>query len=231
MRKKIFLLLLSAITLHAQSVYLPATHRVYKFLDRMEAMQVISDYRDAVKPMTRKDIARFLIQIDTTGKELTEIDQEEMYFYKEEFFQELQNLKYENLIEERWHLYQYQSEPTKLNVDLVGGYSKQWRGDSKDTKISSNGISAYGYVGNSFGSSFYFRDNHEAGSYLDPIKSLTPIPAEVVSKDQRPSFFEYDNIDAQLTFDYDFLTISVEKIANVWGEGERGNIILSTRFL
>ena len=44
--------------LFAQTVYLPATHEVYKFLDDMAAKQIISDYRDAVKPLSRQVIAK-----------------------------------------------------------------------------------------------------------------------------------------------------------------------------
>ncbi|MFA6440563.1 MAG: hypothetical protein WCX28_14750, partial [Bacteriovoracaceae bacterium] len=117
MKKLLFIVI--PFLLYSQSVYLPATHPVYHYLDKMEAKQVIVGYRDAVKPMSRETIARFIIQIDTTSLPTTAVEQEEQFYYKEEFFQELENLGYENLIEERWHLYQYKSDPGSFNVDLI----------------------------------------------------------------------------------------------------------------
>lgn len=228
--KKIFsALLLLPLFLMAQSVYLPSAHSVYQFLDRMEAKQIITDYRDAVKPLSRSDIARFLIQIDTTDQILSEVDQDQIFFYKEEFFQELQNLQYENLIEERWHLYQYQSEPANFNVDVIGGYTYHIRADKKNTNVTSNGFSTYGYVGKQLGLFFYLRDNHEAGTYLDPKHSLTPNPAVVPSRNLIPRYFEHDEIDAQVNVDVGFVTLSVEKMANTWGDGQRGSLILSDK--
>lgn len=227
--------------LYAQSVYLPATHQVYTYLDKMEAKQIILGYRDEMKPLTRESIAEFLIQIDTTSMTMTDIEMEEQFFYKEEFYQELVNLGYENVIEERWHLYQYIGNPGKFNFDLVGGFSYHERPDKKNTKITSNGLNAYGYIGDKTGAYFNFRDNHESGSFVDPVISVppasagviirkySPIPAEVVSRNFFPRFVEYDQIDAQLNVDLSFATISVEKMHNVWGAGERGNIILSNK--
>ena len=100
--------------LHAQSVYLPATHSVYKYLDKMEAKQVIVGYRDAVKPLSREVIARFIIQIDTTSMPLTQIEQEEQFYYKEEFFQELENIGYENIM----HLFNRKCHKIQININL-----------------------------------------------------------------------------------------------------------------
>ena len=61
------LLLLFPIILSSQSVYLSATHPIYKYLDKMEAKQVIVGYRDAVKPLSREAIAKFIVQIHTNS--------------------------------------------------------------------------------------------------------------------------------------------------------------------
>jgi len=230
MKKILFLLLFPACHLLSQTVYLPVTHRVYNFLDRMEAKKVITDYRDAVKPLSRSAIARFLIQVDTSSSQtLTEVDRDQVFFFKEEFFQELQNLQYENLIEERWHLYQYQSEPSIFNVDVIGGYTYRIRADKKNTNVTSNGISTYGYVGKQVGAFFSYRDNREAGTFLDPRHSFTPEPAVVPSRSLLPRFFEYDESNAQVNVDVGFITLTVEKMPNRWGDGQRGTLILSDK--
>ncbi|MBI2428812.1 MAG: hypothetical protein HYV29_08465 [Ignavibacteriales bacterium] len=215
--------------LFAQSVYLPPTHQVYKYLDKMEAKQVIVGYRDEVKPMTRETIARFLVQIDTTSHMITDVEQEEQYFYKEEFYQELVNVGYENVIEERWHPYQYKSTIGNFNFNVSGGYTYHARGDGKYTTVTSNGAFTYGYIGENVGTYFYFRDNHEAGSFRDPQRILSPIPAEVPSRTFAGRFFEYSTIETQVNIDAGFVTLSLEKMPNVWGSGERGTIILSNK--
>ena len=215
--------------LFSQSVYEPVTDQVYHFLDRMEAKQIITDYRDVVKPISRETLAKFLIQIDTTSVTLSDVDREQLNYYKEEYYQELQNLGYQNLIEERWHLYNYESDPADINLDLVGGYTYHIRADGKNTRVTSNGLMTYGYVGKNVGAYFYFKDNHEAGTYLDPTRALTPIPAEVPSRNLIPKYFEYTTIEAQVNVDWGFVTLSVEKDHNQWGTGENGTIIFSDK--
>lgn len=222
------LLFLFPLFLSSQSVYLSATHPIYKYLDKMEAKQIIGGYRDAVKPLSREAIAKFIIQIDTTSALLTQVEQEEQFYYKEEFFQELENIGYENIIEERWHLYQYKSDPGNFNIDLIGGYSYHKRADGKHTSITSNGLNVYGYLGKNVGAYFMFRDNSESGSYISSARPLSPEPAQVIARNLG-SFINYDPIDAQVNVSFDFVTFSIEKVHNIWGAGEQGNIILSNK--
>ncbi len=225
---KILLLILFPVTLLSQTVYLPATHPIYPYLDKMEAKQIISGYRDGVKPISREMIARFLVQIDTTSSKLSLVEQDEQFYFKEEFYQELEQIGYENIIEERWHLYQYKSEPGRFNVDLIGGYSYQQHANGLFTKTTSNGLGAYGYLGEDFGVNFMFRDNAESGSFMSTTYPLSSKPTQVLSK-TTGSFINYSVIDAQVNMDIGFTTLSAEKMHNVWGAGERGNLILSDK--
>ncbi|MFA6540571.1 MAG: hypothetical protein WCT99_03140 [Bacteroidota bacterium] len=231
MKNKILLILFVGCwcsSMSAQAVYLPATHQVYQFLEKMETKGFIPGFRDAVKPLTRENIARALMQLDSTYTELNEIEQEELAFYKEEFFQELKNLQYDLLLDERWHLYQYESTPGLFNIDLIGGWSYEDRADGKFRRSRHNGLQAYGYAGNNVGIYFYYRDNREAGTYLDNVRQLSPEPAEVVTRGLKGAI-EYDDLDAQMTYQNSFMTLSVEKMHNVWGNGDRGQLILSNK--
>src|SRR5450759_5123372 len=58
----------------AQSVYLHPSHGVYDFLKRMEGKHALTDYRDAVKPITRQDVARYLIVVDEHADQLTSVE-------------------------------------------------------------------------------------------------------------------------------------------------------------
>ncbi len=221
--------------LSAQTVYLPATHEVYKYLDDMAAKQIISDYRDAVKPLSRQSIAKFLIRVDSLKAELTAVEQEQLKFYKEEFYEEMKSLNYNNLSDERWHLYNYESEPSRFMVDLIGSASYDHEADGTVLHTLTNGLSAYGYVGSSVGAYFYYHDSHDGGSYVStlgpqaPLRPLSPLPAAVISNQTVPNEFDYDVFNAQVNVDYGFVTLTAEQMQNVWGAGENGNIILSTK--
>jgi hypothetical protein len=120
MKQSAVLLLLFSIVLqqsHAQSVYLDPSHEVYDFLKRMEGKHTLTDYRDAVKPITRQDVGRYLMVVEEHADQLTAVEKERLQFYKEEFYVELKQLKYDKgLPQERWHLYSYRSAPGTFNL-------------------------------------------------------------------------------------------------------------------
>ena len=215
--------------IYPQSVYLHPSHEVYDFLKRMEGKQIISGYRDAVKPITRQQVAKFLIVIEQHEGELTKVEQDELRFYKEEFYLELGQLNdSKDKPEERWHLYPYRSEGNEYNVDLVGGYSAEANPTKTNTKIRSNGLMAYGYTSNFLGMSLYFRDNEEYGTYTSVRKDMTPIQGQIESA-SKGNTIQYDLADAQFNLDASIFTFSIEKMPNVWGAGYNGNLILSDK--
>lgn len=223
-------------SLTAQSVYLPASHPIYNFLDKMAAKQFITDYRDAVKPLSREAIAKFLITLDSSETKMTSIERDELQFYRKEFFEELKNLKYDKLPEERWHLYHYQSEPSNFVVDLIGGASNDHMADGTTLHSWQNGFSSYGYFGTSLGAYFYYHDNHDGGSYVTslgihqaPLHPLSPLQAAVISLSTSATSYDYDTFNAQLNVDLGFVTLSLEQMSDVWGAGKYGNLILSTK--
>ncbi|HTY10777.1 MAG TPA: capsule assembly Wzi family protein [Bacteroidota bacterium] len=227
-------------SLYAQTVYLPATHEVYKFLDEMAAKQIIGDYRDAVKPLSRHAIAKFLIRVDSLASQLTAVEQGRLKLYKEEFYQELKSLNSTNLPDERWHLYGYQSDPTQVVVDVIGSASENRMADGKKLSETTNGIFGYGYVGSNVGAYFYYHDSHDGGSYVNSagtytgsaasFRPLTPLPAAVITNPGASvSSFDYDVFNAQVNFDLGFVTLTAEQMQNVWGSGENSNIIQSTK--
>ena len=232
-RRCFFILFFCAIAIarsSSQSVYVHPSHEVYDFLKRMDGKRVLTDYRDAVKPITRRDVAAYLIQIDQHTDQLTSVEKQQLEFFKQEFYVELKQLNYgKELPEERWHLYPYRSIPGTFNFDLVGGYSAQANPTNTNTKIWSNGLMGYGYAKDFLGMYLYFRDNHESGTYTSIRNDLTPIQGQIRS-DGTASGFDFDLADAQINFDVaSFLVLSIEKMPNVWGAGYHGNVILSDK--
>lgn len=212
----------------SQAVYLNASHPIYKFLDKMEAKHFITDYRDEVKPITRENIAKFIMQIDSSYNNLTNVERDELVYYKEEFYQELKRLQYDLLLEERFHVYKYESEPTSILLDFEAGFGERRYADGRRVQYKKNGIHFYGTVGDAVGFDFDFHDNHDAGTYLDGARTLTADPGQPVIR-RTNSFIEYSPADVQLTYQHSIFTLSAEKLHNVWGNGENGNLILSTK--
>lgn len=68
-----------------QTENVPANHPVYSFLKRMELKNVISNYRDAVLPLSRKDVAHFIVQIQENKTQLTNTENNFLNDYLIEF--------------------------------------------------------------------------------------------------------------------------------------------------
>ena len=76
----------------SQNVYEPVNSPVYNFLERLTIKGII-DFNSAIKPITRKEIAGYLLQADSMAGELTELERRELEFYGEEFADEINMIK------------------------------------------------------------------------------------------------------------------------------------------
>ena len=77
---------------HSQSVYVPLNHWSYEFIERLEAQKVISGVQNGTRPISRKEMAGYLLQvIEKTGasQHLNQVQQEQLNFLKHEFYEEL----------------------------------------------------------------------------------------------------------------------------------------------
>ncbi|MDI6778950.1 MAG: capsule assembly Wzi family protein [Bacteroidota bacterium] len=72
-----------------QAENVPANHSIYQFLKRMEVKKIISQYHDAVLPLSRKEIAQFILQIKKHKEELTNTEKEILSDFIIEFEYEL----------------------------------------------------------------------------------------------------------------------------------------------
>lgn len=69
----------------AQVETVPAKHPVYAFLKRMEVKGVIERYRDAILPLSRKEVTGFLLDIETASDQLTASERSTSSDYLSEF--------------------------------------------------------------------------------------------------------------------------------------------------
>src|SRR5512139_1381139 len=72
-----------------QAIAVPSHHFIYYVPRKMECLHVIQDYRDAIRSLSRKEVARFLIDAGRSARELGGVDLRRLTFYTEEFGYEL----------------------------------------------------------------------------------------------------------------------------------------------
>ena len=212
----------------SQNVSLPPTHEVYDFLKRVEARGILKDYRDATKPLSRKDIARNLLSMNGKLEQLTEVERDTYEYLKSEFSYEIGSLAGDpDPTDLRWHLLSLDLNQGVMNLDLNG--ELRWEGPKGETaRLRGQGIRFYGYAYNNVGFFFNFLDYREAGSGMNRDKSNTLDPGIVLTSG-KPGSIEYNTTEVQLTFQAGSFQFSLEKMQNVWGYGERGNVILSRK--
>jgi hypothetical protein len=81
----VLLVVLNAAPAYPQAETLPVGHPVYAFLKRMEVKGLIGRYRDAVLPLSRRDVASFLVESSRGAGELSAAEQERLRDYLSEF--------------------------------------------------------------------------------------------------------------------------------------------------
>ena len=122
--------------------------------------------------------------MDSLKNKLTELEQEELDFFKKDFYLEMNfnkitenNSNKTHFLEKdeggRFRLFSYGDNLFKINADPILGYQIGTR-DSKVLNHYWSGFSFYGYLSDYIGFSFDYRDNHESGKSLDSTKKFTP---------------------------------------------------------
>ena len=228
----------------AQTVYLSTSNEVYDFLKRMEGKGLLVNYQDAAKPLSRLYIAQQLKKLETVLNQMTVLDRSTYDFYTTEFNYELLVLAGDDEPSEiRWHILSHELTGGIINLDFGFIESAEIAGKLKNT-LHTKDVRLFGYVFNDVGFYFNIDDNKNWGSNLNYLKLHTPqkgvIPSAGIIKsyswDVTPPVptnhlqeIDYDEIDAQLSWRVGAFTFSVEKMNNIWGYGENGNVILSNK--
>lgn len=206
----------------------------------MESKRLIY-IQDVAKPLTRLEIAKFLMLVDSSKpgvyqpsaerKDLTAVEQQQLDWFKEEFWYELRKLGYDvSFLGERWNLYTIRTEELNLELNAVLGGKAQFNKGGAFTYRYSNGLTFFGYFKDVVGFYFNFHDNREQGDRVDFTRALTPDQGIVVVKGGFPeNYIEFDKFDGHVSLNLGRLQIEVGKDVNVWGHGYRGQLILSAK--
>jgi len=205
--------------IYSQVVYAPLYKDVYDFLEEMSARKIIH-FNSEVKPIPRKDIGKYLKQIEANASELNSVELELLQWYKEDFAYELERK------DKRWNLYQYSDSLFNIELSPVLGYCI----NSFDGKSGHNrtvGARIYTSYSDWFAADLNLRDKGEFGDYVDKEKSFSPRTGAWYK--QVKNGIEYSDVNGSINFNWSWGSVSLIKDYLTWGYGNFGNLILSTK--
>ena len=247
--KSIILVVVMGFTVDAQSVYVPIQHEVYDFLKRLEARQLLIEYKDAARPLSRIQIASALLTLEKHVDEMTRVERETYEFLKTEFNYEILKISGDaEPSETRWHIFSHELDQGILNFDIDYSQTRTSTGNQV-TSDRAQGFKIYGYAFNNVGFYFNIDDNLEKGGNLnysrlndrqldnvgfpssldrDYYKRVkTPLRGIIPSEGVQSNNYQYDEVNAQFSWQVGAFTLSLEKMNNVWGYGKMNNVIFS----
>ena len=223
-----------SISSYAQGVYTPVGIDVYDFLDNMYTTGLINS-NEFVKPLTREEIAGYLVQLEQQTESLTENEREQLNWYAKEYFYEMNKTepagKRTFLLEkdegERWRflfyrdsLFSFYFNPV-LNFNAGSKYDEfQW--------MRKWGFNSYGKIDNHFGFQIDFGENYLFGkkysSPYGPIKEQGYIVSHNYSDG-----FEFSETNGAITYQNNWMTLSAVKQHFIAGSGDESQLILSSK--
>ncbi|WP_297841522.1 hypothetical protein [Ignavibacterium sp.] len=166
------------------------------------------EFHSELKPVSRKTLASYLVQLESNKNRLSELEQELLEKYRIEFEPELRLLanpddgKKSEFIKtrNRLRLFEYYSNDFSFYADPVLSVEAGSFYD-KSLVIRRNGFSISGYYGKNWSYSVKFFDNEETGDNLDKSKRFTREHSVSITKEKKNAF-EYDEVTASIAFDW-----------------------------
>lgn len=220
----------------------PVLHSVgntglYDFIERMSLKRIVTS-NEFQKPLTRGEIAQYLIKIDSSKSELNQLEREELVWYEKEFHDEMNpgnndfvdDLKsgvLNSSSERRLRPFYYRDSLFTFDLSeslLLTGASKAGESYQK----LSWGFKLYGEITRSFGFSMSFLENSESGKTIDKNRQNSSETGVVFSekKDKSAGFSE---TTGSLLYGNSWITTGLTKEFMTLGSGYRSQLILSTK--
>ncbi|RPH99029.1 MAG: hypothetical protein EHM72_12310, partial [Calditrichaeota bacterium] len=249
---KILLFILAiASSLSSQTVYVPASHWVYDFLDRMEAGQSLRTVLGNTRPMTRQEIVSHLKQLIDNEQDFDRVTRDQLDYLRFEFMEELNLLgesAYSNPIHtitksrfiDPWlpdfiyprgrHLLEIEHGPLRVNWDPILDRSRLVADDDsvaerERVNIDSNGFLLWGTIGQHVGFYTDVRDSREWGTRAYPVGNSTAPRLGFVQGNGRQIY--HDETIAYLFLQWRYFGLLLGKDVSLWGPGKSGQLMLS----
>ncbi len=208
----------------SQTVYQHiGNYELYFFLDELANEKIIY-INSAVKPYSRKFIAKKLEEAQTKEDQLNNRQKAQLRFYLKDFNKEL---KKDKNFDKRFDLLYYKDSLFSITVNPVAGI-QYFINDSGTVYHRWNGAEAFGYIGKHLGLYANLRDNLEttplsAESYLNKRTGATFKGGSTGIKNS----VEYSEMRGGITYNWDWGTIGLIKDHFSWGDNYNGANIFS----
>ncbi len=210
---------------------------LYDFLERMSVKRIIVS-NEFQKPLTRAEIANYLLKIDSSKAELNQVEKEDLAWFKKEFYDEMHpaNTDYvEDLnngilnvsSERRLRPFYYRDSLFTFSLSeslLLTGATKAGESYQK----LSWGFKLYGEITKNFGFSMGFLENSESGKTIDKTKQLSTETGAVFSE-KKDNSAGYSETTGSLLYGNSWITTGLTKEFITLGSGYRSQLILSTK--
>jgi hypothetical protein len=235
----------------AQTVYVPSSHWVYDFLDRMETKRLLPVVLAGAKPMTRKEIAAFLDKLIDQQPLLNKTERDQLDFLRFEFQEELpqeRRISYQSRLKtitknrfiDPWlpdfvypqgrHLFEVQQGPLSFHLDPVISRSRMFASADTLTKqekvfTDANGFTTWGTLAPLLGYVVDVRDTREWGTRAYPSGNTTALGVGFAQGNGRQIY--HDEAVAYLTLQWRYINLQFGKDSNRWGPAHFGQLMLS----
>ena len=123
----------------------------------------------------------------------------------------------------------FSASQNRISVEPVLGLRANVDRNGIESWTKSIGFKAEGSLGSSLVFSMRFVDDGTRGKVLDQRQTLRPTDGFVVSNDYGTNGFDFDETEGQLGYRRGDAQIFLEKVRNIWGYGNDGQVILSRK--
>lgn len=209
-------------SIQAQTVYTHVSnYSIYEFLDELAGQQKIK-LNTAIKPYSRKMIAKKLVEAKENGQ-LNSRQKAELDFFMKDYQKELQTTKYAN---KRWDLFYHSDSVFSITVNPIVGI----RADVSNSAYHRwNGAEAYGRLGKRWGYYASLRDNEDNKTLSSPSFRTNRHAAVYKLNEPNQEGGEYSEMRGGLTYNWSWGSIGLVKDHFVWGNNYNGANIFSGR--
>lgn len=238
--KFLVLFLLSGYFVSGQTVYEPTYRSVYQYLSRLAQRGVI-EVHDVIQPVSRKNIAIYLHELEKNQEALTELEKKELEYYAKEYAYETRLIYADSLLKEdagltlftipegdRPRFLATQSRKFTANAQPIFGYDHFSNSEGGSHGVMRAGFWANGYIGKQVGFSLDYRTNITKGDGIDYDRNFTVEPG-VIGDKKRNGDFIYTDLKASLSYDWNWGTFTIGKDIMPIGYGNSGKAILSDK--
>ena len=207
------------VSLTAQPAFERHTYEVYHYLYRL-AQKGIVEFNDNVRPISKTYINTVLDSVAAHASRLSDTEKKELAFYLREF----REGERKRIMSAKGDGFTFYADPV-LTASYTGG-------KGTGVKSTSLGINFWGRISKNLGYQFSFHDINESGKGIDTSKKSLFAGNTTGIVNHSPfatNKANYNELRANLRYEFKKGAISVGQDYLLWGYGESGRLVLSDK--